>query len=958
MPRLVNSKISLTFAIADKSKEHYMSDRKHNLSEKCNGASRILLAAAALLLSQFAYAAEQIPADFVSIGIAEGLSHNIVNAIYKDKRGFVWTGTQSGLDRFDGITLVHYPQLKDCSVFDICETDSIFLWIGTDKGLICLNRKTEKAETVILDDKQPAVRTLFPLTGGELLIGTTQGLFILANGKTEKINFDSDALSSTNNLSKIVGGQQDRTFWITSANGLIYFDLDTRQSAVYKLPSAGNATNAFSTLACFRDNIYVGSGNRIVVFNTLNRKFEPFPYIGNAIIKTLSLSGDDNLYAGTNGGGLLKISIGTGEIIGAVKHGSDKSGISSNAVYAFLKDGNMFWIGTYQGGLNYTPRRENRFLVYSFGDLFDSGKYNVRSFWIGEDGRKIIGTRNDGLIYISEKEKIVKSFSTRTSILKSDIILSVYPLDDRYFLIGTFSGGLYRFDSSTATLSLFHEDECFNNGSFPCFLRDREGNLWIGSSNGIYVYNTETNRYTVYNGTNSGLRHSSVFSMMADRQNRIWIGTLGAVFYYDFTTGTFHSEIFPPHILPFTKSIRVIYEDRDKNIWFCDDKEGVVKVDRHFAVFEHFTEADFLPCNTISSIIEDKNGGMWIASQKGLICRRGEESTFYSLHDGIPGYIFSTLAGQTLDSAAIWWGNEQGLIYYSDDSETSSTGQSQLPVITSISISGEVLSAGHDLMPYSPAFTSEIGMASGNSIELAFSALNYAPVNTSVYEYCLEGYDEGWRMLMSGNKVSYVNLPGGKYIFKVRSSSAIDSVASIRVNVYREIPLMVWGTLICTAVLVLLLFSYSRLLSKYKEIKKRSTAGDGIAKEKYSKSRINDSEADKVRKKLKKYMQEEKPYLNQDLKQQDVAHAIGYTTVDVSQVLNMYLNTGFTDYVNQCRVEEFIIRVQDKSATKYTLASLSEQCGFSSRSSFFRSFKKIKGKTPAEFVRDMGVIMH
>jgi ligand-binding sensor domain-containing protein/AraC-like DNA-binding protein len=861
----------------------------------------------------------------------------------------MWVGTQTGLDRFDGVAIVNYPQLKDCSVFDLCETDSILLWVGTDKGLFCLNRKTEKAEAVVPDSKLSTVRTLFPLSEDELLIGTVQGLFILTNGKAEKINFDSNALSATNNLSKIISGQKERTFWITSNNGLIYFDLDTRNSTVYKLQTA---ENVFLAPVRVGNKIYIGLENRIVVFNTQNYSFEPFPYRGNAYIKTLSMSDEGKLYAGTNGGGLLEISVETGEIINVINH---DSGISSNSVYAFLKDGNMFWIGTYMGGLNYTPQHENRFRAYSFGDLFDSRKYNVRSFWIGQDGRKIIGTRNDGLIYISERDRIVKSFSIRTSILKSDIIMSVYPLDDKHFLIGTFNGGLYCFDSSTARLSPFHEDTCFTKGSYPCFLRDREGILWIGSSLGIYAFNTETKRYTVYNNTNSGLRDNSVFSMMLDSQNRIWIGTLGAVFYYDFATKTFHSEIFPAHILPFTRSIRIIYEDKDKNIWFCDDKDGVVKVDKHFAAFEHITEADFLPCNTISSIIEDKDGGMWIASQKGLIHRHREESTFYSLHDGIPGYVFNTLAAQTVDSAVVWWGNEQGLIYYNGDSEISSSEQPQLPVITSISISGKVLS----VEDYSPAYTSEIDIAADNTIEFTFSALNYAPANTSIYEYRLEGYDKDWKMLTSGNKALYPSpLPRGKYVFKVRSSSAIESVATIKVNVYRDIPPMVWGILVCAAVFAVLLLSYSRLLLKYRETKKRLTAGDSVTKEKYSKSRINENEVDIARKKLTKYLQDAKPYLKPDLKLQDIAGAIGYTSVEVSQVLNVHLNTNFTDFVNQYRVEEFIIRVQDESATKYTLSSLSELCGFSSRTSFFRSFKKLKGKTPAEFVKDMGVILH
>ena len=104
-------------------------------------------------------------------------------------------------------------------------------------------------------------------------------------------------------------------------------------------------------------------------------------------------------------------------------------------------------------------------------------------------------------------------------------------------------------------------------------------------------------------------------------------------------------------------------------------------------------------------------------------------------------------------------------------------------------------------------------------------------------------------------------------------------------------------------------------------------------------------------------MEKDKMYLNQDLRLQDVANAIGCNTGDLSQVLNLYLKINFPDFINQYRVEEFIVRVRDKNASKYTLAFLSEQCGFSSRTSFFRSFKKLKGKSPAEYIKEQGIVL-
>ena len=99
---------------------------------------RYLFMVIMLLLPLSLYSIQQSPV-FRSVTVSEGLSHNTINAIYKDTRGFVWLGTQMGLDRFDGVNVTTYPQFSGRTVFSIAETDSVNLWVGTDIGLIMYN---------------------------------------------------------------------------------------------------------------------------------------------------------------------------------------------------------------------------------------------------------------------------------------------------------------------------------------------------------------------------------------------------------------------------------------------------------------------------------------------------------------------------------------------------------------------------------------------------------------------------------------------------------------------------------------------------------------------------------------------------------------------------------------------------------------------------------------------------
>lgn len=884
--------------------------------------------------------------DYYSITTSEGLPSNTIGAIKKDSSGFIWLGTGAGLCRFDGCEIKTYPVLAGDDIWSIEELDTDTLLIGTVSGFKYFSRKTN--EVSVLDIPSTIVKAIKKIDDRRFLAGTEAGLFLVDKHTPRQILLDS-GLSPCNHITSIIREDKD-VYWFSTADGLGRIDVRTMKPVIYRMKDALSNTNFFICLTRIGNQIYLGSFNKGVFrFDMSDKKFTKVDGFEHNLIMTIEAQGNQ-LFVGTNGQGLKIMSLTDGSIEIASHKEKIRNTISSNTITSFLYDNGIQWVGTQFGGVSYTPSTKARFFCYSKNDFY-TADYKVRSFYMFPDGNKLIGTRA-GLFHVSEKDGTVRKYSleNHSSKLRSNIILFINKADDK-ILIGTYGGGMHVFDEKTLQLGDLSEEEPFLYGCFFHFTQDKAGHLWIASQEGLYQSTADGHILKKYDTMNSLLTTNAVFYVYADSMDRLWIGTKFGLFLMDIKSGKLRTDCFGT---PITDEVKCIIEDSHKDIWVCS-RSGLYRIGEDLQVADHFTKENLLPDDQVMSILEDRQGNYWIATCEEVVKYTPSENKHctYQMQNEIDNLDFNNAVVMFADST-VWWTNEGGLIYTSEKNISVTKKLAANPTITSCYV-GDV---EYDF-PYMDQSRGIVLPESGNSIRFKFSNLDYSLPNANVYEYRLEGYDKDWIKQNGVNEVTYKDLPSGKYVFKLRVPDGDVMTEQQTVVVVRKSYSFLIGLFLVAVLIAILIVYFS---SKIWKLKRRMTNERIIlstVKEqgKAKKTVLPEVKVNSLLDNLLSYMENEKPYLSAKLNISDVSMKLDCTEIELSQLLNNHLNVNFSNFINTYRVNEIKHRLNQDNLSKYTLKALSEQCGFSSKTTFYRVFKNVTGMTPLEYCKRENLVV-
>ena len=893
--------------------------------------------------------------EFRPLTTDNGLSDQLVNVIFKDSRGFVWLGTGVGVDRFDGNNMVNYtfPETDGPPrrITAITEGNDGRVFIGSYSGLF------EAADGGSLVPVLPEcinfrVYAMVHDRASKLYAGTAQGLFIydVLTGKVEQKLIHRDVLFSDNEVTALAFASGN-ALWMTTQHTLHRLNLADGTLSSIPIDTDGPVKSIID----LGDKLYLGSyGSGVIVYVIASRTFTKIPRVGNDLVTALCVdpSRPQSIYVSTDGEGVFRLDNDGAEPVFSSRH------IRSKSIYSMLVDERgLFWMGYYQSGADYTPFYDDIFDVYSFPGHIDTRSTAVRA--VSVDGpRKLIGTR-EGLYYIDEEKG--RSISFRSPRLRSNIIFCITPVDGRYY-IGTYNGGMYVFDPATLSLADFEGGPAdpFVTGTIFAVAVDANGERWVGTSDGVFRF-ADGRMVSHFTSDNSQLPSGNVYDIYFDSAGRGWMCTENGMAVWN--GRTMQSDRFPEGFVNRMK-IRDVFEDSTGKLYFAPDRGKVFCSNMELTQFGFIDleSPDMVAATTF--ITEDVDGNKWFGTEKGLILIGGNGRRHYFTNaDGLPDMVF-TLCPPVVDSEGnLWMGNNSGLVKLERSRFRRSLDElDRRPGITDVMVNGRsaagrlVRSKGETIL----------NLSDGESgLTVNWSDLAYADPRYTHVEYRLDGFDDSWHLSGGGSPITYFSVPTGRSILRLRMPGDEKSETAITINRGVRINWTVWALIAMTVICVALVAWYMhrhqqhrRMLESLKAeaaslVQSAFMAEEEKKKNRYRTTRLSAEECRRILKVLDAVMRKEKPYTNTDLKSSDLASLVGCSSHDLSYVFNQHLEKSFYDYVNEYRVDEFKRLVEVVDTSRYTLSALAEQCGFSSRASFFRHFKSITGCTPAEYLRDL-----
>lgn len=755
---------------------------------------------------------------FEQLTIDDGLSQSIVQCMIQDRQGFMWFGTQDGLNRYDGYKFIIYK--NDSSVKNTLNNNNINclyedsegdLWIGTAGGGLCRydRDKDSFVNYISAEDDHNSVsnnriRSVCEDSYGNLWIGTNGGLNKFSKSENKFVHYKndtSDKHSIRSNSIRSIYEDRDFNLWIgTWGEGINKFERETGRFVSYKkISNSDNSNRINSIYEDSKNNLWISSNDGLQLLDRQSGNIEEIKKIENDpdslsdnFISQVFEDSNGTLWIGTRQGGLNKFNIEKNAFTKYRHNRTDPNSIGNDTIMSIFEDrSGIIWIGTFGEGLSkFSNHRKNIRHYYSMQGINNSiGSNKIYCFCEDRNNDLWIGTVDSGLNKLNRKTgsfTFYKNDVNDINSISSDRVTDVIEDRNGCLWIATSGGGLNKFTPGNDKFISYKSNKDNNNSiSFNTVIslrEDSDGIIWIGTlDGGLNKFDPEKETFTHFRHdplNPESIGSNKVRTLYIDGSGELWIGLeFGGLNKFNRESGTFthYKNIVSDPDSISDNHVLSICEDSKGRLWVGTANAGLNYFERDKNIFTKFSERHGLPNNSINGILEDAEGNLWISTNNGLSKFNPETGIFknYDKRDGLQSNEFNPSAFLKLKSGELVFGGINGFnVFYPSDI----TDNPYIPnvVFTDFLIFNKKIQAGEsNSILKKPIFSEdEINLSYRDSVfSFEFASLDFNIPGKNQYAYKMEGFDKNWVYSENRRFATYTNLNPGEYIFKVKGSN-------------------------------------------------------------------------------------------------------------------------------------------------------------------------------------------
>lgn len=738
---------------------------------------------------------------FDNISLNEGLSQSSISAIVQDQKGYIWFGTQDGLNRYDGyrfkiskndpddpssISGNHIKSLLD---------DGDFIWIGTESGgLNRYDKRTDQFRSFnhIGQLTHSAAICLEKDKEGKIWIGTDgNGLLCLTPKDGRVVHFTKkNGLAS--NYIKALRLTPSGQLLIGQLDGdLQYYNFEDKKF-VSVAGTTAYGSNFYSFGMKDDQTVFAGTEKGLITLSvqkgkvSLERGFYPTKRVSGMLLQN-----DSILWAASEGHGLYRVDLKTSQIVNYKHDPLNRKSLAENLVFCVYQDrSGCIWAGTNNGLSKFDPIKQSFNHITHEPD--NPSGLNDRSIWaIAKDQKQRlwIGT-NKGLSRVDEKTLYVLNYpfsGSNLSLSNNSTIYSLLP-EDNFIWVGT-ANGLHKFsftDERFQKVPFVDEESTLDRRIFQ-IIKDKHENLWLATKEGLVFYDTKKNKNKIYKndpGNKNSLPTRAVRSICLDKQGNLWVGTEGGLGFVskdqitdnpgELAFKTYKTQSGTQKTLN-NNIINSICEDEEGIIWLGTYGGGLNALNPVNERVRHYTEKEGLSNNVVYSVVLGDASTLWMSTNLGLSKLEKSSGTLkmFLEKDGLQSNEFNLGAGYKSADGKLYFGGINGFNSFYPSQITENTIPPQV-IITGILLFNQPIKIGPtSILTSDISFTEEITLShKQNNLTIEYAAIHFSNSANNKYKFILEGFEDQMNYVADMRRAHYTNLPHGEYTFKVFGSNS------------------------------------------------------------------------------------------------------------------------------------------------------------------------------------------